>query len=218
MEIKTGSTLFTKGEFWFGGEAMQHIVMISGFLLASVFEILIYLGLPLPKKYIYIINLIAGFVLAIGTTMHLDERDMMDYHVHKILAMLVVLLLIAYCYEIYDSDNFWATYGRIYFFFLFGTWLIEIGFVKWPITNNPKFNFVGSNMRDMEIISSTLGFHFLLAAIYFTVLHSLVYYTFPCLNRICIDNEDHQHDNQSFKFDKIFTKAPEYSIIVDDSE
>jgi hypothetical protein len=214
LELSTGSTLFSfhPGPYFIASDTLQHIIMSGGFLVSSMFEVLIHYNLPLPKKSVYIINLVAGMVFAVGVSMHLDDRDMMDYHIHKILAILVVLLLIAYCYEIYDSDNFWATYGRIYFFCMFGSWLIEIAFIKWPVSAHPYFHW-GSNMRDVMVISSTLGLHFISNALFFIFLHILIHRLFPCLNRIFKENE--KYDESNLKFDKNFEQ---YSMIIEEPD
>ncbi len=206
LEMVTGATL---SPLYFHSDTLQHIVMSSGFLISSIFEVLIHYNFPLPKKAVYIINLVAGMVFAVGVSMHLDERDMMDYHIHKILALLVIILLIAFCYEIYDSDNVWATYGRIYFFCMFGSWLIEIAFIKWPVIKHPYFQF-GSNMRDVMVISSTLGLHFILNALFFIFLHVTVVKMYPCLNKVFRDNDKYGESN--------FEQYEQYSMIMEETD
>jgi hypothetical protein len=155
-------------------ESLHHIIMFSGFLLASFVELLIYFGVPLPKKTVYIINLASGFILVSTILLHLDGRDMIDKHLHLLFGVASVMMTVSYCFEVYDPTNYWATYGRSYFFFVIGTWLIQIAFIMWPISNDNLFIWNPMSKRDMSLITFSFGAHLFSAAVYQIILFSIV--------------------------------------------
>lgn len=70
---------------------------------------------------------------------HLSGDRGIEYTVHKLWTILIVLTFLAASCELYNSGNVWSAYLRIVFFMAQGTWLMQIAFVVWPHTDNPRF-------------------------------------------------------------------------------
>jgi hypothetical protein len=101
-------------------ENVHHVCMLSGFVVASIVEILMFYGLPLPKKSEYMFNLLAFLIEALVMFGHLHGEMNLEYQVHKLWTIVVFGSLIAACIEVIYPDNYWAVFMRIFFFFVQG--------------------------------------------------------------------------------------------------
>ncbi len=67
-----------------GPENAHHVCMLSGFLLASIVEILIYYGVPFPKGTEFAMNGLGFLIQALIMTVHLDGDHGLEQQVHKL--------------------------------------------------------------------------------------------------------------------------------------
>jgi hypothetical protein len=139
MELKTG--IHQTGEdkhLMLEYENAHHVIMLSGFMVGTIVEIIIYFGAPLPKYSEYMFNLLAFLIQVLVMGGHLHGDLGLELKVHELWTWIIVLNFIGCCLETYNPDSFWAAYMRIFFFFAQGTWLMQVAFVVWP-GKNPLF-------------------------------------------------------------------------------
>lgn len=220
--------LTTEKGFFFRGEpfdplpmeSVHHITMLSGFIFGSIIEILIYFGVPFPKRTEYACTMIALLIQAIlMSSKHTDV--LLEMHVHQLWSIIIFLTLIAGCLEAYDPDCFWYVYARIFFFITQGTWLMQTAFVVWPHTNNKKFIWGTDHMSNswLEIV---LMFHFLGVATVLLLQYLLVFYTFNVIYKFYrkyeLDLEASTVDNIPNMKSKSKNNQIEYSILINEDE
>ena len=116
-EIFTGIHMNPTGEhLMIEYENVHHICMLSGFIVGALVEILIYFGVPFPKKTEYMINFIAFLIQAMLMAGHLHGDMGLELMVHMLWSYVCILTLFAALLETFAPDNFWFVYARIYFF------------------------------------------------------------------------------------------------------
>ncbi len=163
-----------------GLENAHHVCMISGFLVTSIIEILIYYGVPLPYKTEYFFNLLSALIQLLIMSGHKSAG--VENTLHELWTILIGLTFVAGCCEIYDPDNLWAIYMRICFFLTQGSWLMQIAFVLWPHTANPRFTWTDSHATHVWL-NIYLMVHLAAAACTLMIQYLFVYYTIGIFDR-----------------------------------
>jgi hypothetical protein len=136
------------------------VCMISGFLLASIIEILIYFEVPLPHKTEYFFNLLSALIQLILVNAH--KSPGLENTLHELWIILIGLTFIAGCCEVYDPNNVWTVYMRICFFLTQESWLMQIAFVLWSKMNTDAK--LQQNLEDIKFKNEKLKADVKLAA------------------------------------------------------
>lgn len=215
MEIRGGLN-FSNG-FHFEYENAHHICMIIGFIVGALVEILVYHGLPLPKNVEIMFNLLAFLIQVIIMAGHLDGDSGLEYIVHKLWTILIVLTFVAACCEAYDPTNLWSAYMRICFFLAQGTWLMQIAFVVWPHTTNPYFIFKPDH-GGHTWLTIWLMFHLIIAALTLMTQYVIVFYAIElfdrCYTKYELDVKSTEYVDEPIKFDYRHQDGREYKALL----
>jgi hypothetical protein len=126
-------------------ENAHHIMMILAFIVGAIVEIMIYYGVPLPRKSAYMFNLMAFMIQFVIMTGHLEGDHSVEFTAHKMWTILITFTFVTYVCECYDPTNMWSVYMRLCFFLAQGTWLMQIAFVVWPHSTNPRLQWVDNH-------------------------------------------------------------------------
>ena len=143
----------------------QHIVMYSAFIFGAIIEILLYHKYDLPKRVDYALGLIAFAVESFLFSNHLHSRDMLDIHVHTLLVFAINGCVVFCALEMYDPTQILFTYGRITFTLLQGTWFCTVGFILYPPTTDPAFQWAKNDHNQVMTVTVLFCWHFLLILI-----------------------------------------------------
>jgi hypothetical protein len=81
--------------------------------------------------------MIEGFLFA----NHLHSREPLDIHVHTLLVYAIEGCVAFTCLEFFKPNEILFTYGRIVCTLLQGTWFYQVGFVLYPPTKNPAWQW-----------------------------------------------------------------------------
>jgi hypothetical protein len=140
----------------------QHITMYTAFLLGSIVEILIHYRYDVPKRLDYVFGLIAFSIEGFLFANHLHSRDALDIHVHVLLVYAIYGCVLFTALEIYKPNQILFTYGRILFTMLQGTWFWEVGFILYPPTDLPQFQWNKNDHNQIMTVTSSYCWHILL--------------------------------------------------------
>jgi hypothetical protein len=194
--------------------------MISGFLVTSIIEILIYYRVPFPKKTEYYFNLMSALIQLVIMRGHTSE-DGVENLLHALWTVLITCTFAIGCCEVYDPDCFWTVYCRICLALTQGSWLMQVAFVLWPHTDDPRFIWVDSHNTHVWM-NIYLMFHLIIAACTLMGVYLLVYYTIWFFDR-CYSRYEHdlEVDNsaQPIKFSNYETNdSKEYSMLLNSAD
>lgn len=197
-------------------ETIHHIAMLSGFIFGSIIEILIYYGVPFPKKTEYMCSLIAFFIQAVLMLGHLHGAMDVEQHMHYLWSILIGLTLFAGLLETYDPDCFWFVYSRIFFFICQGTWLMQTAFVVWPQTKNPAYHWT-TDHRDTTWLTVSLMYHMICVAAFMLLQYLFVYAFHGLFYRFYKKYELDLEDNDQ---KIVFKSSPgtEYSMLMNEED
>jgi hypothetical protein len=203
-------------------ENAHHVMMISGFVISAIVEILIYYGLPLPKKADYVFNLLAFLMQVLIMTTHLSGDMGVEYIVHQLWTVLIVLTFVGACIETYDPENLWGIYMRLCFFLAQGTWLMQIAFVVWPHTTNPIFIW-GNDHASHAWLSISLMIHISIAAFTLMFQYVWVYFSLSLFDKLFSryeleNNLRNEKDQINYKFNYNKDNKIEYSALLNEDE
>lgn len=205
----------------FENENAHHVCMISGFIIASLIEILIYYGMPLPSKADYMFNLLAFLIQAILMGQHLTGDAGLEYEVHKLWTIIIILSFISACIEAYKPNSFWPVYLRVFFFLSQGTWLMQVAFVVWPQTSNPFWHWKMDHTSHTWL-SISLMYHFIGCAILLMGQYVFVYFTIGLFDKYYKIYEDDLQKSSRFKLknfkDNDGSDSKEYSFLINEDE
>jgi hypothetical protein len=164
-------------------ENAHHICMIIGFLIGALVEVLIYCGLPLPKRAAYIFNFIAFLIQFVVMTGHLEGDHSVEFTAHRMWTILITFSLLSGLAETVLPDNAWIVYARILSFLSQGTWLMQIAFVVWPHNNNPHFQWKEDHATHawLTILGMT---HLMICSVVLTIQYLSVYLTIRFWDRL----------------------------------
>ncbi|CAF0947710.1 unnamed protein product [Didymodactylos carnosus] len=153
----------------------QHITMFFSFGFASFFEILVHSQrYDLPEGIEYVTNILAYAIEGFLFKFHLHGRDEIDIHVHTLLVYAISLCVLAGIWEYCRPNQILATYARIAFTFLQGTWFCEAGFILYPPYDSPNWKWVASHSQIL-IITLTFIWHLLLILIFLLLQTTVVW-------------------------------------------
>lgn len=143
----------------------QHITMYSAFILGAVVEILVHHGASLPKRIEFAMGIMAFSVEAFLFAFHLHGKEPVDAFVHILLVYSVIGCIIFTTLEAYNPKQVLFTYGRTLFTILQGTWFYQVGFMLYPPTDDPSFQWDLSNHRNMMIVTACFCWHVMIIII-----------------------------------------------------
>lgn len=207
-------------------ENSHHVCMLSGFIVQGVVELLIYYRVPFPKKTEFFFAWIGFLIQALIMSVHLNGDPGLEYEVHKLWTVLIVLTWLSATVECYMDDNIWPVFARILFFLAQGTWLMQVAFVVWPHTTNPMFIWKNDHASHVWL-SISLMYHILGAGMLLLAEYALVYAFMDvfdrCYDRYELDLESRDDVIQS---GKVMRKTDlnnhenhkEYSFLIDEEE
>ncbi|RNA18626.1 transmembrane 45A [Brachionus plicatilis] len=140
----------------------QHITMYSAFILGSIVEIMVHHGVNLPRRVEYAMGIMAFSVEAFLFAFHLHGKKPLEVYVHVLLVYAIIGCIVFTCLEAYDPKQVLFTYGRILFTILQGTWFYQVGFMLYPPSDKPFFQWDLSNHRNMTIVTACFCWHVML--------------------------------------------------------
>lgn len=118
---------------------------------------------------------------------------------YKLWIILITCTFVAGLCEFYDPDNIWAVYIRIAFFLAQGSWLMQVAFVLWPHTDNPRFHWEDDHVG-RTWMNIFLMIHMCLSLITLMVQYLFVYYTIDIFDRCYTRYELDVHElNKSYE-------------------
>lgn len=217
VEILTGLQRTRDGtnRLTIGHENIHHVCMLSGFNLAAIVEVLMYLGLPLPKKADIIFNFFAFMIQALIMSVHLVGDLGLEYTVHMLWSIIIFATFGAYLIELYLENSYWPSMVRISFFFTQGTWMMQIAFVVWPKTTNPMFLW-GADHGSMVWLTISLMYHFMGCFIVLMIEYLIVLRFINCLDRQYTRYERDIEEISSRTPKRIdFGDSKEYAMLID---
>lgn len=139
----------------------QHITMYSAFILGSIIEIMLHYGVDLPKRIDYAMGIIAFSIEGFLFAFHLHGKELIDVYIHTLLVYAVFGCVFFCCLEAYNPRQVMFTYGRILFTLLQGTWFYQVGFMLYPPTDNPAWQWNLSDHRNIMIVTICYCWHVL---------------------------------------------------------
>ena len=224
MELKTGiHTVQPDNHYILEYENAHHVAMLSGFMAGAFVEILIYFRVPLPKYTEYMFNLLAFTIQALVMGGHLHGDLGLEYKVHELWTWVIVLNLIGASLETYKPDSHWAVYMRIFFFFVQGTWLMQVSFVVWP-GKNPLFVWKDDHASHTWLTVS-LMFHFIGVSFVLMTQYLFVYYTIKlfdkCYSIYEIDLENMENETIKNRVSRLVignANDIEYRVLINENE
>lgn len=143
----------------FAFENVQHITMYTAFILGSIVEILLYHKVQMPKRIAYVFGIFAFGIEAFLFANHLHSRHMLDIHLHTLLVYAIYGCVICSILESYKPNEIIFCYGRILFTILQGTWFYEAGFILYPPTDNPLFQWDHDNHNQIMTVTASFCWH-----------------------------------------------------------
>ena len=142
----------------------QHVTMYSGFMLGALVEILMYHRFDLPAKLDYACGILGFAIEAFLFVNHLHSKEPLEVHVHVLLVYAVYGCIIFCVLEYVNPKEIMYTYGRILFTMLHGTWFFEVGFVLYPPTDDPAYQWDKNDHNQIMTITVSYAWHVILIA------------------------------------------------------
>ena len=136
--------------------------MYSGFMLGALVEILIYHRFDLPAKLDYACGILGFAIEAFLFANHLHSREPLDIHVHVLLVYAVYGCILFCVLEYVNPKEIMYTYGRILFTMLQGTWFFEVGFILYPQTDDPAYQWDKNDHNQIMTITVSYAWHVIL--------------------------------------------------------
>ena len=130
----------TKPRIHIGTVNAHHTAMLFGFFLGAWVEILVHYRVPLPKRITQAMGFLAFAMEGLMLVFHLHARNMVDTHIHQLLALTIAFSMIGTVGECFDPNNFWFIVVRSFFALTQGTWFVQAAYVIWPSSKNPYFH------------------------------------------------------------------------------
>lgn len=170
----------TKSRLILGEENSYYLAILCGFIVSSMIEMLIhYFPNVFPHKSIFVCNFISVLTINLmNFSQRENERPKLDNHLHQLFAKVVFLLAIAHLIEIFKPNEIWSTLFRSYCVLILGTWLIHIGFVLWPLSTGKVLSWDLNSDRNVALMTSLFGLHFIGALILTFFIYLFVYVNF----------------------------------------
>lgn len=137
----------------------QHITMYFAFILGSIVEILLYHKWHLPKKLPYALGIFAFGIEGFLFANHLHSRHMLDIHLHTLLTYAIYGCVFFAFLETYRPEEVIFSYGKVLFTILQGTWFWQVGFVLYPPSNTPAFQWDHDSHNHVMLITGSFCWH-----------------------------------------------------------
>ena len=164
--INTASNMTDELILRFNFRNAHHSTIYLAFILGYIVEILIYYGFDLPKRLEYALSALAFGVEAFVFANHLHGREPLDVHLHTLLVYSVEGCIIFTCLEFIKPTEILFTYGRILCIILQGTWFCQIGFVMYPPTKSPAWQWDFNDHMQIMTITMVFCWHIILIVVF----------------------------------------------------
>lgn len=149
-----------KPYFWsFEHANMQHSTMYTAFIIGSIVEIMLYHRFDLPARIEYILGAVGFMVEGFLFANHLHGKDALDIQVHSFLLHAIYGCVIFSLLETWKPNEVILTYGRITCTILQGTWFFQAGFVLYPPSKDPSWQWDKNDHSQMMIITASFIWH-----------------------------------------------------------
>ncbi len=123
----------------------MHIPMLLRFSLAGWIEILVHYKIVYPKRITQIMGALAFTMETLTMVFHTHERDLLEAHIHRLLAITMTCSMIVAIGECFLPNNFSFILARSFFMVTQGTWFIQSSFVLWPMAIiSQSISYLGS--------------------------------------------------------------------------
>jgi hypothetical protein len=137
----------------------MHIPMVFGFFLAGWVEILVHYKLIYPKRITQVMMVLAFAMETLTMVFHTHERDLLETHMHRLIAMTMICSMIVAIGECFYPNNFGLILGRSFFMLTQGTWFIQSAFILWPLTAHPYYTWDRNSHDSLSYATMWFGFH-----------------------------------------------------------
>ncbi|XP_070621268.1 transmembrane protein 45B [Erythrolamprus reginae] len=160
----------------------QHSTMYLFFLISGVVDIVTHSSTLMPVGMDRFMLGIALFVEGFLFKYHVNQRPMLDQHIHSLL-LTAIFLGVATCFvQVFVHDNMILDLFAVCLALLQGTWLWQIGFVLYPPWGGPEWDL--NDHSNMMFITMCFCWHLGLAIFITAVNYSLIYCYFRNSKRI----------------------------------
>ncbi|XP_060643648.2 transmembrane protein 45B-like [Anolis sagrei] len=150
----------------------QHCTMYLFFVLSGVVDVLTYCPARLPLGLDRLMLAIALFVEGVLLYFHVQNRPMLDQHIHALLLIAIFATSASILLEIFLRDNVILELLRTTLCFVQGTWFWQIGFVLYPPFGGPTWD--EADHENMMFITMCFCWHIAVAIAMVTVIYTLV--------------------------------------------
>jgi len=153
----------------------MHIPMLLGFFIAGWIEILVYYQFPLPKRITQFMGALAFIMESFVMIFHTHKEDLLQTHIHRLLALTMISSMIISIAECIFPNNFSLIALRGYFALTQGTWFIQAAFVLWPLSSNPYFTWDRNSHDSVLYTTMCYAYHLSMNAIIFIILYLIIH-------------------------------------------
>jgi hypothetical protein len=155
-----------------------HMPLQLGFMFAGWVEVLVHNKVPLPKRITQVMTVlqfsIEGFIMGF----HTHPASLVETHIHRLLTLTIICSVIVAIGECFDPNNFSFIVTRSLFTLTQGTWLIQTGFILWPLTDDPYFTWERDSHDSVIYITMSYAYHLIINAfmliIFYLVIHKFI--------------------------------------------
>ncbi|CAG5130502.1 unnamed protein product [Candidula unifasciata] len=110
---------------------VQHATMYSFFAISGAVDLCMHFGFPLPPGTDYVALALAFLIEGFLFTNHLHEREILDVHIHVLLAYVVFLSVVVILLEARYQRSAMLTLSRTFLVMLQGSWFWAVGIIFW---------------------------------------------------------------------------------------
>ncbi|XP_062817262.1 transmembrane protein 45B-like [Anolis carolinensis] len=151
----------------------QHSTMYLFFGLSGVVDVLTYSPARLPLGLDRLMLAIAAFVEGVLLYFHVQNRPMLDRHIHTLLLIAIFAGSASILLEVFLRDNVILELFRSTFCFVQGTWFWQIGFVLYPPFGGKTWD--ESDHDNMMFVTMCFCWHYAIAIFMVVAIYTLVH-------------------------------------------
>ncbi|XP_004468862.2 transmembrane protein 45B [Dasypus novemcinctus] len=159
----------------------QHCTMYLFFAASGVIDLLTFLVIPVPLGVDRFFMAVAGFTEGLLFYYHVQNRPLLDQHIHSLLLYAVFGGTFCVFLEVILRDNIVLELFRTSVVILQGTWFWQIGFVLFPPFGTPEWD--QKDHANIMFITMCFCWHYLAALCIVVTNYSLAYCLLTRLKR-----------------------------------
>lgn len=184
--VSTGPHLHLyHGDHWVKLMNWQHTTMYLFFSVSGLIDLLSCLYTHIPQGFGKLGMAIAASVEGLLFYYHVQNRPLLDQHIHSLLVIALIIGSMAVFLEVFLQDNVVLELFRTSLVLLQGTWFWQIGFVLYPPSGGPAWDL--KSHENVMFITMCFCWHYLAALGIVATCYMLVY----CfLSRSKLQHED----------------------------